>query len=71
MLEVYHKEIRKYVLTNYALSETIDDENEDDFNLKEILLEACLIHNSNFHTITEKKPVDLLKNTDHDNVFLI
>ena len=32
----------------------IDDENNDDFNLKEILLDACFIHNSNVHTKTKK-----------------
>ena len=37
IVEVYHKEIRKYVLTNYTLNETIYDENENDFNLKEKL----------------------------------
>ena len=37
IVEVYHKEIRKYILTNYTLNETIYDENENDFNLKEKL----------------------------------
>ena len=37
IVEVYHKEIRKYVLTNYTLNEPIYDENENDFNLKEKL----------------------------------
>jgi len=52
--EVSHKNIRKYVLTNYALDDTLDEKNNDEFNLKEILLEVCFIHNSHTHTTTKK-----------------
>ena len=60
IVEVSHKEIRNHVLTKYALNE------DNDADLKDILLEACYIHNNNVHTSTKKKPIDLIKNTDKD-----
>ena len=62
IIEVSHKEIRKYVLTKFAIQE----ENEEEiFDLRDVLLEACNTHNNNVHTETGKKPVDLIKNNDH------
>lgn len=46
-VESSHKEIRKFVLTKYTIGE--ENESEDDFNLKEVLLEACFTHNNNVH----------------------
>ena len=63
-MEVPHKEIRKYVLTNFALKEDNENETDNIFNLKEVLLDACYIHNSNIHTTTKKRSIDLIKNTD-------
>ena len=61
-----HKEIRNHVLTKYALNEDNDADETDDFDLKDILLEAYYIHNNNAHNSTKKKPIDLIKNTDKD-----
>ena len=52
VIEVSHKEIRRKVLTKYAIGEK-DGDNED-FNLKNVLLEACFTHNNNVHTSTNK-----------------
>ena len=66
IVEVSHKEIRKHVLSKYALNEDNDEDETHDFDLKDILLDAYYTHNNNIHTSTKKKPVDLIKNTDKD-----
>ena len=43
--------------------------NPDNFDLNSALLDAIDIHNNNIHTITQYRPVDLLKNTD-EQVYL-
>ena len=48
------KEIRKHVLTKYALNEDNDEDETLDFDLKDILLDSCYTHNNNFHTSTKK-----------------
>ena len=63
IIEVSHKEIRKYILTKYA---TEDNEEISNFNLKDIILEACYIHNNNIHSTKKRRPVDLIKNTDNE-----
>jgi len=52
IVEVSHREIRKYVLTKFAIDE--ENENNDGFNLKDVLLDACYTHNNNVHTSTKK-----------------
>ena len=70
IVEVSHKEIRKYVLTKYALCENDEEEVDKDFDLKEILLDSCFIHNSNVHTSTKMRPLDLIKNSDKNIIYL-
>ena len=57
MVEVVHKEIRKYVLIEYAKC-------AKDFNLKNVLLDAVNTHNHNVHSTTGFKPIDIINNTD-------
>ena len=59
VVEVVHKEIRKYVILKYS-------EFSNDFNLKDTLLEAVNIHNHNTHTTTGYKPIALINNNDDD-----
>ena len=59
VVEVVHKEIRKYVILKYS-------EFSNDFNLKDTLLEAVNIHNHNTHTTTGYKPIELINNNDDD-----
>ena len=56
IVEVSHKEIRKNVIISYS-------EHPDNFNLKNVLLDAVAIHNQNIHTSTNYKPIDLLHNS--------
>ena len=52
IIEVSHKEVRKYVLTKFAIQEENEDEN---FDLRDILSEACNTYNNTVHTATQKK----------------
>ena len=57
IIEVSHKEIRKFVMINYS-------ENPDNFNLQNVILEAIDVHNNKIHTVTKKKPIDLINTKD-------
>ena len=59
MVEVAHKEIRRYVLLKYA-------EYEDDFDLKNTLIDAINTHNHNIHTTIGFKPIDIINNSDEE-----
>ena len=54
IVEVDHKEIRK----NFIISNL---ENPDNFNLKLVLSNAVESHNSNIHTVTGYRSIDLIK----------
>ena len=55
MIEVVHKEIRKYVLIEY-------EKYSKDFNLKNVLLDSVNTHNHNVHSTTGFKPIDIINN---------
>jgi uncharacterized protein (UPF0210 family) len=57
VIEVAHRETRKYILNKIL-------KNTNDNDLNDILLEADNIYNSNTHTITKYKLIDLIHNTD-------
>ena len=59
VVEVVHKEIRKYVLIEFAKC-------SKDFNLKNVLLDAVNTHNHNVHSTTGFKPIDIINNTDEN-----
>ena len=59
VVEVCHKEVRKQVIIYYA-------QNPDNFNLKNVILNAVQNHNNNIHTVTQYRPVELFNNTDED-----
>ena len=41
-------------------------ENEDDFEINNIILDAINIHNNNIHTTTGYKPIELFSNTSEE-----
>ena len=57
VVEVVHKEIRRYALIEYA-------KYSKDFNLKNVLLDAVNTHNHNVHSTTGSKPIDIINNND-------
>ena len=57
VVQVVHKEIRRKVVLEYS-------EDNPDFNLKYVLIDAVNIHNHNIHTSTGFRPVDIINNTD-------
>lgn len=57
VIEVVHKEIRKKVILEYS-------EDNPDFNLKSVLIDAVNIHNHNIHISTGFRPIDIINNTD-------
>ena len=59
MIEVIHKEIRRFVILKYGDC----DKNVD---LKNILLDAINCHNHNIHSSTSFRPSDIFNNTDED-----
>ena len=57
VVEVVHKEIRRYVLLKFS-------DFNNNFDLKDVILEAINIHNHNIHTSTGFKPCDIINNTN-------
>lgn len=66
VVEVVHKEIRKYVILKYV-------EDSKDFDLNNVLLEVINAYNHNIHTSTGFKPFDIINNTNEEikNKFLL
>ena len=59
MVKVSHKEIQKIVLIHYS-------EYPDNFNFKNVLLDVVSVHNTNIHTGTNYKPIEIIQNTNQE-----
>ena len=59
MVEVVHKEINRYVLMKYS-------EYNNDFDLKDVILEVINIHNHKIHSSTGLKPCNIINNINED-----
>ena len=59
VIEVVHKEIRKKVILEFS------DDNPN-FNLKSVLIDAVNIHNHTIHTTTGFRLIDIINNSDEN-----
>ena len=59
VVEVIHKEVRENILSNI-------NQIFDEIPFRNIILKCVNIHNNNWHTVTDYKPLFLIKNEDEE-----